>query len=226
MSEFGTGLEMFAGVVLLIAVSLMLIWWKQLRSSDKRLWIPVAISLVLIGGSGSLYATLGSPTYHAELAVDSANDEFAGMTANEINQRRIEEIQNTLREDKQNSEAWYLLGNAYMYVSEFDKAALAFSYSARLADSPQANVFSAQATAEYYQNGQQLTENIQQLLDYALQLDNDNLPALMLLASDYFLNARYQKAIDTWQQALDSERSDLDRVALISAINRAKILVR
>ncbi|WP_049788920.1 nitrite reductase [Photobacterium profundum] len=226
MSEFGTGLEMFAGVVLLIAVSLMLIWWKQSRSSDKRLWIPIAISLVLIGGSGSLYAMLGSPTYHAELSVDIANDEFAGMTAKEINQRRIEEIQNTLREDKQNSETWYLLGNAYMYVSEFDKAAIAFGYSARLADSPQANVFSAQATAEYYQNGQKLTENIQQLLDYALQLDNDNLPALMLLASDYFLNARYQKAIDTWQQALDSERSDLDRVALISAINRAKILVR
>ncbi|CAG19668.1 hypothetical formate-dependent nitrite reductase complex, NrfG protein [Photobacterium profundum SS9] len=217
---------MFAGVVLLIAVSLMLIWWKQSRSSDKRLWIPIAISLVLIGGSGSLYAMLGSPTYHAELSVDIANDEFAGMTAKEINQRRIEEIQNTLREDKQNSETWYLLGNAYMYVSEFDKAAIAFGYSARLADSPQANVFSAQATAEYYQNGQKLTENIQQLLDYALQLDNDNLPALMLLASDYFLNARYQKAIDTWQQALDSERSDLDRVALISAINRAKILVR
>ena len=184
------------------------------------------MSLCLIGLSAGFYWQLGSPKYQTELVSEVADEEFAGMSAKEINQRRIEEIQHKIREDKQNSEAWYALGNAYMYVSEFDNAAVAFSYSARLAKQPQANIFSAQATALYYENGQQVTEQIQTLIKQALTLDKDNLPALMLLASDYFLNARYQKAIDTWQQALDSERSDLDRVALISSINRAKKLVR
>lgn len=184
------------------------------------------MSLCLVAGSAGFYWQLGSSQYQTELVSKVADDEFAGMSAKEINQRRIEEIQHKIREDKQNSEAWYALGNAYMYVSEFDNAAVAFGYSARLAKQPQANIFSAQATALYYENGQQVTEQIQTLIKQALTLDKDNLPALMLLASDYFLNARYQKAIDTWQQALDSERSDLDRVALISSINRAKKLVR
>lgn len=219
-------IELGIGITIVVVAGLAMIWRMHFRVADQRLFIPVAMSLCLIGLSAGFYWQLGFPQYRAALVLDVANDEFADLSAKEINQRRIEEIQHKIREDKQNGESWYALGNAYMYVNEFDHAAVAFRYSARLAKQPQANIYSAQATALYYQNGQQLTEHIQALIEQALALDKDNLSALMLRASDYFLNARYQKAIDTWQQALDSERSDLDRVALISAINRAKPLVR
>ena len=139
-----------------------------------------------------------------------------------MNQKRIEEIQDKLREDTQNGELWYALGNAYMYSSEFENAGTAFLYALRLAPEPQSNIYSAMATASYYQEKQHFTEQSKAWLDKALALDENNISALMLLASDYFLSARYQKAIDTWQRVLDTERTDLDRVEVINAINRAK----
>ncbi len=197
------------------------------RSDRESARAPILLSITLLALSVGVYAFLGQPAYQSTSGVSNevANSELAGLTGTEFNQKRIEEIQNKLRDDKQNGELWYALGNAYMYASEYANAALSFSYSARLADEPQANIFSAQATAIYYRDGQRLSTEVDQLLDQALALDENNLPTLMLLASDYFLNARYQKAIDTWQQALDSEHPDLNRVELITAINRAKKLL-
>lgn len=220
-------LELGFGITVLLVAGLLIIWLSHTRSNRESARAPVLLSIALVAMSVGVYAFLGLPTYQSAGGVSNEleNSELAGLTATEFNQKRIEEIQNKLRDDKQNGELWYALGNAYMYASEYANAALSFSYSARLADEPQANIFSAQATAIYYRDGQRLSTEVDQLLGQALILDENNLPTLMLLASDYFLNARYQKAIDTWQQALDSEHPDLDRVELITAINRAKKLL-
>ncbi|KMV28705.1 hypothetical protein AB733_22260 [Photobacterium swingsii] len=169
------------------------------------------------------YAFLGAPSFNDKAnSLEQPANEFAGLSADEVNQQRIEAIQAKIIEDKQDGELWYALGNAYMYVNAFEEATIAFDYARRLSVDPQANIYSALATALYYKNGQRLTPEIQNLLDRALILDTDNFPALTLLGSEYFMSARYQKAIDTWVQILDSEHPDADRVALITAINRAK----
>ncbi|MGF1714428.1 TPR domain-containing protein [Photobacterium chitinilyticum] len=220
-------MEFGIGFTVLLVVGLLIIWRGHASSDRESARTPILLSIVLLALSVGVYAFLGQPTYQPAGGVsnEAENSDLAGLTGTEFNQKRIEEIQNKLRDDKQNGELWYALGNAYMYASEYANAALSFSYSARLADEPQANIFSAQATAIYYRDGQRLSTEVDQLLDQALALDENNLPTLMLLASDYFLNARYQKAIDTWQQALDSEHPDLNRVELITAINRAKKLL-
>ncbi|MGF1680030.1 TPR domain-containing protein [Photobacterium minamisatsumaniensis] len=186
------------------------------------------ISMMSIG----VYAFLGTTQPDRQEVVllekvsdGSDRDNIASMMPTDLNQQRINEIQNELREDTQNGELWYALGNAYMYSSQFEEAGTAFFYASKLAEEPQANIYSAMATASYYDKGQNFTPESQQWLDKAFELDEDNIPALMLQATDYFLTARYQRAIDTWQQALDTERTDLDRVKLINAINRAKGLI-
>ncbi|PSU34414.1 nitrite reductase [Photobacterium lutimaris] len=187
------------------------------------------ISLIIIGVltvvSVTSYTFLGhepkNTVMRPVVALEALPEEML-MSASELNQKRIEEIQDKLREDTQNGELWYALGNAYMYSSEFENAGTAFLYALRLSPEPQSNIYSAMATASYYQEKQHFTPQSQAWLEQALALDENNISALMLLASDYFLNARYQKAIDTWQQILDTDRTDLDRVEVINAINRAK----
>ena len=220
-------LEFVVGTSALLVVGLLIIWRFQQRSKTQSKRVPVLLSMVVIGLSAGGYMMLGEPEFQAKqlASVEAESQELAALSLTEFNQKRIVDIQNKLRSDKQNGELWYALGNAYMYIGEYDNAVLAFSYSARLADQPQANIFSAQASALYYRDGQRLGKDASELLGKALKLDEDNLPALMLLASDYFLNARYQKAIDIWQQALDSEHPDLNRAELITAINRAKQLL-
>ena len=44
------------------------------------------------------------------------------------------------------------------------------------------------------------------MLESALKQDAGEVSALMLLASDHFLHARYREAIALWQQLLDEER--------------------
>ncbi|MGF1736929.1 TPR domain-containing protein [Photobacterium satsumensis] len=210
--------------LLLLAMASALIIGHSFRYNRKVTPVSLMIIGVLSVISVTSYTFLGHEPKNAvkRPAVPEALPEEMLMSASELNQKRIEEIQDKLREDTQNGELWYALGNAYMYSTEFENAGTAFLYALRLAPEPQSNIYSAMATASYYQEKQYFTVQSKAWLDRALELDENNISALMLLASDYFLNARYQKAIDTWQQILDTERTDIDRVEVINAINRAK----
>ncbi|MCQ1057958.1 TPR domain-containing protein [Photobacterium sp. DNB23_23_1] len=216
--------------LLLLVMASALVIGHSFRYNRKVTPVSLMVIGVLSVISVTTYAFLGHEPSNAikQLQASSTLSEEQSLPAEmlmgaaELNQKRIEEIQDKLREDTQNGELWYALGNAYMYSSEFESAGTAFLYALRLAPEPQSNIYSAMATASYYQEKQYFTTQSKAWLDRALELDENNIPALMLLASDYFLNARYQKAIDTWQQLLDTERTDLDRVEVINAINRAK----
>ena len=210
--------------LLLLVIASALIIAHSYRYNRKVTPSSPMIIGVLAVVSVTSYAFLGHEpknTVKRPAAPQQLPDDML-MSASELNQKRIEEIQDKLREDTQNGELWYALGNAYMYSSEFENAGTAFLYAQRLASEPQSNIYSAMATASYYQEKQHFTAQSKAWLDRALELDENNISALMLLASDYFLSARYQKAIDTWQRVLDTERTDLDRVEVINAINRAK----
>ncbi|UTV26702.1 TPR domain-containing protein [Photobacterium atrarenae] len=215
------------GIAGLLVLAMAMVGVYSFRGDRKSLrrtgMLSLAVAVISLGG----YAWLGQPipVSASQPSGLAAGDAFHGLSADEINRKRITAIQDKLRGDKQNGELWYALGNAYMVLNEFEHAALTFSYAARLAETPQANIFAAQATAIYYRDGQQLGEEGRRLLGRALMLDPDNLPGLMLQATDYFLTARYEKAIETWQQALDSEHPEMDRVEIIRAIHRAEQLL-
>ncbi|WEM41238.1 tetratricopeptide repeat protein [Photobacterium sp. DA100] len=213
--------------LLLLIMACALIIGHSYRYNRKATPASLMIVALLAVLSVTSYAFLGHEPQNTIRRAESPQPvpEEMLMSASELNQKQIKEIQDKLREDTQNGELWYALGNAYMYSSEFENAGTAFLYALRLAPEPQSNIYSAMATASYYQEKQHFTPQSQAWLEQALALDKNNISALMLLASDYFLNARYQKAIDTWQQVLDTERTDLDRVEIINAINRAKSFI-
>lgn len=210
---------------LLVLVIMLLVWGHYLKSASKpSYWVPTGISIFILTVSGVLYFNLG----HSEFFLSDKSTEYTAAnnldnkSAHDVNREQVERMQQRVLEDKQNGESWYALGNAYMYTNEFEHAATAFSYAERLAVKPQANIYAARATALYYANNQRFDSTIETLLEKAQAVDPDNVPTLMLIASDHFLNAEYQDAIDTWQHALDTGHADVDRVAIINAINQAK----
>lgn len=138
------------------------------------------------------------------------------------NQQQMLKLQHELQNDPNQADLWFQLGQGYLTQQEFDSALTCFDYALRLSESPTANQFSAKASALYYQQKQQMTKEVRLLLDRALQLDRDNVTALTLLASDHYISLRYAQAVAIWTQLLESQNPDLDRAAVIYALNQAK----
>lgn len=191
----------------------------------KSLWTPFIASVLIVGSAGSYYLLSDYKHLETQKALSSAAP-FAQLSASEVSDKRILSLQEKLYGDKQNAKLWFQLGNAYMYNGEYDNAVLVFGYSIRLTEAPIATYYAAKASALYYANGQHLTVEVQALLDQALLLEPNNQTALMMLASNEFMNVRYQQAIDLWVQLLDSDQEGLDRVAIINSINQAKQFIK
>jgi formate-dependent nitrite reductase complex subunit NrfG len=135
-------------------------------------------------------------------------------------------LEDQLKASPNNADLWFEIGQGYLLNGEFNNANICFDYALRLSDEPTANQYAAKATTQYYAHSQIINEEIQTLLNKALELDEYNQAALTLIASDHFVTFRYQKAINAWQKILDSERVDVDRVTIINSINQAKQLMQ
>ena len=183
------------------------------------LW-PVVMTVSLLGISGYFYQQLGA---YENLAnpVQAANP-HAGMDTDQIMAQRVQMMEQAVQAEPENSQAWFSLGHAYISANRFDEAVTAFDKVIALVGS-HAELIGPKATALYYKAGQQMTPQIQALIDEALALDAQDPSTLLLVGMDAFFNADFKKAVDAWQSILDSERTDVDRVALMNAIESAQL---
>ena len=69
-----------------------------------------------------------------------------------------------------------------------------------------------------------MTPPTREMIDKALALDPTEVTALMLLASDAFMQADYAQAISVWQKVMDLNSPRVNRAQLIDSINMAKLL--
>lgn len=151
---------------------------------------------------------------------------FEHLSATKIREKRITEIQDRLRLDKQNDNLWFILGNAYMFNKEYANAVITYGYSIRLADPISDDHYSAKASALYYQNNKQFNSEIKLLIEKSLALNPSNNTALTMLATQSYLQGDMQNAINLWVKLLDSEQMNIDRVAIIQRINEAKLSLK
>ena len=149
---------------------------------------------------------------------------FSHLSPQQIKDKRINEIQDRLRQDKQNGNLWFMLGSAYMFNKEYGNAVITYNYAIRLTKTPTANHYSAKASALFYKNGQQFNPEIESLLAKAIKKNPDNNTANTMLATQADKNQDYKTAIKLWVQLLDSEQKEIDRVTIIKRINEAKRL--
>lgn len=185
------------------------------------LW-PSVMSVGLIALSGYLYQHLGAFENIGD--IQPANP-HAGMDTAQIMGQRVQMMEAQVQAEPQNSQAWFSLGHAYISANQFDKAVAAFDKVIDLVGK-HAELIGPKATALYYKAGQQMTPQIQALIDESLALDPQDPSTLLLVGMNAFFTANYQKAIDAWQTILSSDRTDVDRQALMNAIDTANLRIQ
>ena len=182
------------------------------------LW-PSMMSICLVAISGYMYQHLGD--FQNIGNVQSANP-HAGMDAAQIMAQRVQMMEAQVKAEPENSQAWFTLGHAYVSANQYDKAIAAFDKVIALVGK-QAELLGPKATAMYYKAGQQMTPQIQAIIDESLAMDAQDPSTLLLVGMDAFFAADYKKAIASWQAILDSDRADVDRTALMNAIETANL---
>lgn len=182
------------------------------------LW-PSMMSICLVAISGYMYQHLGD--FQNIGNVESANPR-AGMDAAQIMAQRVQMMEAQVKAEPENSQAWFTLGHAYVSANQYDKAIAAFDKVIALVGK-QAELLGPKATAMYYKAGQQMTPQIQAIIDESLAMDAQDPSTLLLVGMDAFFAADYKKAIASWQAILDSDRTDVDRTALMNAIETANL---
>lgn len=185
------------------------------------LW-PSVMSVCLIAISGYLYQHLGA---FENIGNTQAANPHAGMDTAQIMAQRVQMMEAQVQAEPENSQAWFSLGHAYISANQFDKAVAAFDKVMDLVGK-HAELIGPKATALYYKAGQQMTPQVQALIDESLALDPQDPSTLLLVGMDAFFTAKYQKAIDSWQTILDSNRPDVDRAALMNAIETANLRIQ
>ncbi|TXY23660.1 cytochrome C heme lyase [Vibrio mimicus] len=134
----------------------------------------------------------------------------------------MSDLQEALRKDPNQADLWFSLGQGYLLESDFPAATQCFDYAIRLTEFPTANQYAAKATALYYQHKQNMSDDVTQLLNTALEIEPFNETALTLIAQDHMISFRYQQAVATWLHLLDSPDLALDRAKIIQQLELAK----
>ncbi|QDF65567.1 c-type cytochrome biogenesis protein CcmI [Shewanella sp. SNU WT4] len=182
--------------------------------------IPAVLSIVLVGISAYCYQHLGA--YQMLDQPMTAANPHAGMTADQIMSQQVMMMEQQVKAQPDNSQAWFNLGHAYISANRYDEAVTSFDKVIDLVGL-HAELIGPKATALFYKNNQQMTPAIQALIDQALSLDSKDPSTLLLVGMNAFFNANYSEAINAWETILGSDRTDVDRSAVINAIETAKM---
>lgn len=195
-------------------------------SADRykySLWLPLTMSLMVVLLPLVGYLQFNSYSAAVDYSVNGQHDPFSGMESQDINDLQVAELQQRIRLNPQDSQAWFSLGQYYLFSDRFEQALFTID-KAMAIEGESANLLAAKATVLYYLDGQKIMPQTQALIDRSLSIDPLQVTALMLQASDHFYHARYQQAIDIWQQLLDSDNPQIDRVSLIERITMARMI--
>ena len=150
-------------------------------------------------------------------------DPLHAFTDENIQEKQLLLLQSQIRANPQDGVKWAQLGEYYLWQNAYHNALLAYEQALRVGGE-NAEIYSALATVLYYQAGQHMTPPTREMIDKALALDPTEVTALMLLASDAFMQADYAQAISVWQKVMDLNSPRVNRAQLIDSINMAKLL--
>jgi len=129
-----------------------------------------------------------------------------------------------IEEDRENGWAWYYLARHLISLGQVQEAARAFERAAGLIENTQdrAIVLGQYAQAAYIASGQQITQEVQAIIDQTQRLNPAEQSVLQLLGADAFINENYQGALTYWQQLLGMSPRAEDRQFLQEMIAEAQ----
>ena len=191
---------------------------KPMAVKRNPVW-PMIMSLLILGVTGYLYNKLGAYEIIKDVPMLTQNHE--SMTPEQMAMQQLILMEQQVKENPQDSETWFSLGHAYMSLGRYDDSIYAFDQAIKV-DGETAELLGPKATAMFYKNNQTMSPAIQALIDKSLKLDPSDPATLLLVGMNAFFDSNYQQAITAWEKILNSERQDIDRQAVSSAIAEAK----
>ncbi|KOE69587.1 heme lyase NrfEFG subunit NrfF [Aggregatibacter actinomycetemcomitans] len=126
----------------------------------------------------------------------------------------IGKLQDKLRQNPNHGENWIKLGDAYMQNNDFDSALICYTNAEKI-EGRKPTILGLMAMSLYLQANQQVTPQVQQLVEDVLKQDRKEVSVLSLLAAEALKTRDYSTALDYWQQILDSGNAAVDRRAII-----------
>jgi len=193
---------------------------KSIAQNSGSLAWPLLMSALLLAVTGIMYHKLGA--FEELDHPPTASNPHAGMTPEQLMAQRLKMMEAAVASEPENSQAWFSLGHAYISAGQYDAAVAAFDKVMELVGI-YAEMLGPKATALYYKNNQQMTPEVQALIDQALSLDPKDPSTLLLVGMDAYFNANFAKAVNAWETILNSDRPDIDKEALANAVATAKM---
>jgi cytochrome c-type biogenesis protein CcmH len=181
---------------------------------------PIGLSVFILVFSFYLYSQIGTYEKLTTMTAQAPIQQPENPEQQTIND--IKRLMDMTKTEPENSDAWYRLGQTLVTVGEFEGALKAYNQVLRI-EGPQADVLGAKAQAIYYQNEQKIDTRVQGFIDQALAIDPNDPSTNILLGMHNFIAANYEVAISHWQRGVDSDKQNVNKQALIEAIEQAKM---
>ena len=165
---------------------------RAAKPTRRRAPTWFALLLLLPLAAASLYLQLGTPAGILDTEAQATRSMREMETA-------VDSLAKKLAANPDNPEGWGMLARSYGMLGRWDDAIGAFGrIGPSLDNNP--NLLATFAEVRFRAAQNNFTPEVRELVAKALVADPNNLHALLLAGSDAFQSARWQKAIDYWEQ--------------------------
>ncbi len=164
----------------------------QLTSNSHQFshFLIVFLSIIFFSTSSwFLYQRWGSLDGVAAYQKNIALGEKAEIAFKKI----VIDLNNQLKENENDTQAWYFLARTYMRLSDYDSAIVAYERVLKLAESS-SDLLSEVAQAQYISDQYSSSPKVVKYLEQSLKLDKNHMQTLRLLGQIALDQQDYQKA--------------------------------
>ncbi|MCP9439664.1 MAG: c-type cytochrome biogenesis protein CcmI [Nitrospira sp.] len=191
-------------------------------------YIALALVIIIPTASGVLYWSLGNPvamTHPAAsmLSASQGDVEDDRLMAEGLN-TLIERLRQKLEQNPDDVTGWTLLARSYMAMDRYAEAVPVFEKAVTL-NPNDAGLLADYADALGVHQGRKLEGKPEALIQKALQLDPNNVKALMLSGTVAFNRKDFASAVKDWERArvnLPPNSDPESTEQLVAGINEAK----
>lgn len=187
-----------------------------LRSTRPGILLSLALIALILVGSLGWYFIKGNSVGVA-LAMERQSGKMPSV------EELVARLEQSLKQNPDSADGWYLLSRTYMNQGRFADAAKAIEEVIRI-EGRTAVALAQYAQALFFANQNVMTPQIDTLLEEALQADPNEAAALGLRGISAFEAGQYRDAIDYWQKALvnitDPNNANAIRAGVSEAVRR------
>lgn len=179
-------------------------------------WVMVLIISIAVLGSVSLYQWMG---YSKEVAFTQA------LQSQQVTPEKVSDFLQYRSRRYDRAEDWYYQATDFVSVGKYNEAVAAFEKSLdKLPESAENRIalLAEYAQAIFYANGNQSSEKMRQVVDQVLEEEPAEATALGLKGVSEFDQKNYLGAVLAWQEAIRYNFRSAERIALMSAVSRAR----